>query len=388
MFWKDTGDGYLNMREKLNVELDFIHQQYTSGELVWSRDVLESLVERYPAAKDDEVLAKHGDVAGHMENYLEGAKGFTFADTEGEASSSDSQDDACDAASAVAPTAPTDDLYTAPADSPGPCMHTAPADSPVRAAKTTVAAPKAVLSPLQAERVASIEFQHAGLLAAMEELKQSGNPVSLQKLKTDCDKLCRQRRSIMKAEPEVAEAFRQNRSLEFARVREQQRMLADINATDADRKRRADDLRALKDDIAKKRKTLEKIERITKASGEAKRFTPSFLGKGRRNCGGKDFAKRRKQLLDQYALLGDGLSPPQLANFDWFKDEYDAAGLAEHREEWPELFLKKLKGVLDQLANRGDAFSRFVYDEERLYFEGAVGLTVPPPGAPRLALQN
>ena len=114
-------------------------------------------------------------------------------------------------------------------------MRTASADSPVHTKALTAAARRKVLSPLQADRVASIDFQHSGLLVAMEALKDGGNPVCYQKVQTEYDKLCRQRRSIINEDPDVAEAFRQNRSFEFERVREQQRMLADLNTTDADR---------------------------------------------------------------------------------------------------------------------------------------------------------
>ena len=45
-WWKDIADGFPNMRDNLNVDLGFLQQQYVRGGLLWSRDTLESLVER------------------------------------------------------------------------------------------------------------------------------------------------------------------------------------------------------------------------------------------------------------------------------------------------------------------------------------------------------
>ena len=151
---------------------------------------------------------------------------------------------------------------TAPAASPEPSMRTAPADSLLAIAARTVAASKTVLGPLQAERVASLDFQQAGIVAAMEELEESGNPVPLQKLQIEREKLCRQRRAIIKEDPNVAEAFRQSRSWELEKWREEQRTVAELSAIQTDRKRQADEfralneLRALNEDTTKRRTKL------------------------------------------------------------------------------------------------------------------------------------
>ena len=63
-------------------------------------------------------------------------------------------------------------------------------------------------------------------------------------------------------------------------------------------------------------------------------------------------------------------SPPQLANFDWFKEDYDVAGMKGHGDNWPIHWLRKLKGKLDRLPDSEAACSRFVFDEV---------LTVPNP---------
>ena len=143
----------------------------------------------------------------------------------------------------------------------------------------------------------------------------------------------------------------------------------------------------LRDEITKKRK-LKEIEDLKLATATDVRFTASFLGAGQKQCGGTECAKRRKLLLDKVSVLGAGLSAQQRGNFCWFKEEYDKAGQQFFGDEWPDQLLRKVKGVLDALPHRGDAFSRFVYSEERNFFTEEYGLTVPPTRGAMLALQN
>ena len=108
-----------------------------------------------------------------------------------------------------------------------------------------------------------------------------------------------------------------------------------------------------------------------------KRATAEFLGKGLRAVGGAQCTSRRLELLHRYASLGDGLSLEQKANFTWFKTEWDRRGKETHGDDWPDLFLGKLKGVLDKLYTDPTAFSRFVFDEEREVFKDTKALVVP-----------
>ena len=132
MFWKETGGGFANMREKLNHELDIISKQYANHELPWTRETLESLVEPYPAAKDDAVLAKHGDLAGHMEHYLDGPAAISEEDADESSSSSDGEcgaagDDmaAAHGEESASPTPPVSTWTPAPAPTQA-CAHCKP----------------------------------------------------------------------------------------------------------------------------------------------------------------------------------------------------------------------------------------------------------------------
>ena len=71
------------------------------------------------------------------------------------------------------------------------------------------------------------------------------------------------------------------------------------------------------------------------------------------------------------------MDPEQRANFNWFKVEWDRKFRNAHGDNWPDLFLRKLKGVLDKLYTDPTAFSKFMFDEERTVFGGTRALMVP-----------
>ena len=96
-----------------------------------------------------------------------------------------------------------------------------------------------------------------------------------------------------------------------------------------------------------------------------------------KNLGGVEFSKRRWELLQRYVHIGDPLPAEQRANFTWFKCEWDRKYTEKHGNAWPDLFLGKLKGVLNKLYTGPTAFSTFLFDEEREVFECTRALLVP-----------
>ena len=100
-------------------------------------------------------------------------------------------------------------------------------------------------------------------------------------------------------------------------------------------------------------------------------------GAGQVVCGKKLFHERRRAILHRYALLGDGLPPTHRNNLPWFKEQWDRKCVEQHGNEWPDLFLAKLKGVLDAFVTDPGAFAKFMLDEERELFGGTRALYVP-----------
>ena len=118
----------------------------------------------------------------------------------------------------------------------------------------------------------------------------------------------------------------------------------------------------------------------------SQRATAEFLGKGIKNLGGKEGYKRRSALLQRYLTLGNPLPAEQRHNFTWFKSEWDRKCIEKHGSAWPDIFLGKLKGVLNKLYTDPNAFSKLLFDEEREVFAGTRALLVPRSIQPPLAI--
>ena len=61
-----------------------------------------------------------------------------------------------------------------------------------------------------------------------------------------------------------------------------------------------------------------------------KQFSPEDVGKGRGRGGGAAAKMRRWGVLDRLARLGQGLSPGQRKDVNWFKDAREARMLEKH----------------------------------------------------------
>ena len=95
-----------------------------------------------------------------------------------------------------------------------------------------------------------------------------------------------------------------------------------------------------------------------------------------KNVGGTTGSKRRGDVLEKIARLHP-LPAEQRASFTWFKTEWDRLCTEKHGNAWPDLFLRKVKGVIDKLPADPNAFSVFLFDEQRKVFKDHVALVVP-----------
>ena len=76
--------------------------------------------------------------------------------------------------------------------------------------------------------------------------------------------------------------------------------------------------------------------------------------------------------------LGSGLSSAQANEFSWFCEMWDAAGIEDFGDIWPDTFATWMQNVLEELENAvPTAFSQFVYSETRRRLADNVALAVP-----------
>ena len=118
---------------------------------------------------------------------------------------------------------------------------------------------------------------------------------------------------------------------------------------------------------------------MLEAKHSIKQYSLEDLGKGGRTRGGGVAAKKRRwEVLDRLARLGQGLSPAQRNDFSWFKDAWDARMLQEHGDSWPETFMGWMQRLLGENEKGvANAFSVFVHSETRRCFDGVTALRVP-----------
>ena len=89
------------------------------------------------------------------------------------------------------------------------------------------------LSPLQIERVTEIDLMRSGLELALSELERTGNVRPFQQMQHEMTKLNRIRRDIARESPALAQTFLDCRASEAELLRKQQRMLNDLDESEA-----------------------------------------------------------------------------------------------------------------------------------------------------------
>ena len=86
-------------------------------------------------------------------------------------------------------------------------------------------------------------------------------------------------------------------------------------------------------------------------------------------------------MLNRLAGLGSGLSEAQRSDVEWFRREWDAAGMEDFGGQWPETFATWLQGVIDEyLGGNQRAFSMFMHSETRRRLSGSLALALPAAG--------
>ena len=209
----------------------------------------------------------------------------------------------------------------------------------------------------------------------MASLKACGAMNSVINLENEIRKERRRMRAMSKEDPDVLLALARQRDEEEARDRERRRLVDQANARTLSaarlRKQIQDANEVLKHDIME-------AECLLETKHAVKTYSLEDLGQGRSRGGGAAGKKRRLEVLDRLARIGQGLSPAQKNDFSWWKDAWDANMLQEHGDDWPGVFAGWTQRVLvDYEGGWGNAFSMFVHSETRRCFDGTVALRVP-----------
>ena len=86
-------------------------------------------------------------------------------------------------------------------------------------------------------------------------------------------------------------------------------------------------------------------------------------------------ASESTAVSDAFFRLRRAEDQETLANWKWFRDEWDDAMVRDHGSKWAEVFAGWIQTVLDD--ERSNAFSTFVFNETCRVFHGVVALQVP-----------
>lgn len=231
------------------------------------------------------------------------------------------------------------------------------------------------LSGAQADKVQQVHETMLTLESAIDSLKAVGAIRGVQCVEYELKKQRRRERELVSTSPAVADAFLRLRATE----RQDDLVRSRIAEQQKERKRDAAKMIADRDaavaDLRKMRRLTQEMESARSASHAIKTFTVDALGADSANAGGAKARKNRFEVLDRLARLKAGLSPGQKNDWQWFKNAWDEAMIAEHEQKWAALFSAWVQSVLND--ERSNAFSLFVYNETRRVLSGTSALHVP-----------
>jgi hypothetical protein len=231
------------------------------------------------------------------------------------------------------------------------------------------------LSAEQADAVQKSQITMAALEETIDGLKAIGSVRAVQCIEQELQKERRKQRTLLKESPAVADAFLRLRRAEEQDVLMTRRHVADQK----ERKRQAEqaitDRDAAVADMKRTRRSIQEMESVRASRYAIKTFTLDALGADSQNAGGAKARKNRFEVLDRLSRLKAGLSAGQKNDWQWFKDAWDEAMVAEHKEQWASVFSGWVQHVLDD--ERSNAFSTFVFNETCRVLSGNAALHIP-----------
>ena len=188
----------------------------------------------------------------------------------------------------------------------------------------------------------------------------------------------RRARASSREDQKVLHALGQQRDAELSLERKRRLMLQEDKKRALTAAKLNEEAKVAKSRLKKRKREIENAEDVLEAKHAVKHYSFGDFDKGRSRGGGVVAKKRRWEVLDRLARLGQGLSPEHRNDFGWFKEAWDACMLQEHGDSWLETFMGWMQGLLvENEAGFGNAFSVFVHKETRRCFDGVPGLRVP-----------
>ena len=217
------------------------------------------------------------------------------------------------------------------------------------------------------------------LEAAMSSLREVGAQASVAHLQNEVRKEKRRERASSREDPEVLHALALQREQENAAERQRRKMLQEDKKRAVTATQLRDAAAAATALLKKRKKEIEAAEDVLHAKHAAKQFAVEGLGKGATTKRCLDAAKKRRwEVLDRLARLGQGLSPAQRNDFGWFKETWDSRMLQEYGDSWPGVFMGWMQQLLGENEKGvANAFSLFVHNETRRCFDAVPALRVP-----------
>jgi len=192
------------------------------------------------------------------------------------------------------------------------------------------------------------------------------------------DKERKRTRELSREESGVLRALLKLEDDQRAAERKQKRLLDEAHQRKLELSGLCRDVKQAKRLLQEQKARILDAEATLHVKQQVRRFSPEELGSGCRSCGGGKGKKNRIEVLKRMSGLGAGLSAAQKAEFPWFCDAWDAAGIEDFGDDWPDTFSTWIHNVLEERESAVvTAFSTFVYSETRRRLAGAVALALP-----------
>ena len=361
-FWNELG-----MRAKINSAVAEVRAEVAANRLGWNMADVQRIILPYPKHRHvDAILERLGDDTwipeGECAYERECEEESSDTGDEGGAEVTEEDEEAADLAIVAA----------LGGDSVRSC-----GEGDVEDVRSGGEAPT-IASTIDAERLAASQNLISTYQHAIESLKAVGAQAAVANLDNEIRKEKRKMRAISRDDPEVMIALARQRDAQDARAREQRWRVEEENKRTLTASKMNKQIKDANELLRKRKQDIMNAESTLETKHAIKTYSLEDLGHGRSRGGGGLALKRRFEVLDRLARLGQGLSPPQKNDFSWWKNAWDSQMLEKHGDEWPKVFAGWMQKILnDHETGLENAFSLFVHGETRRCFEGAPALRVP-----------
>lgn len=372
-FWNEvTTDGYPNMRAKINAELQAIDEEISAGSLPWCQASIDKLIRPWKPVKGmDDVLQRLGEDFYHDEIHRTDFSAHDDVVSSQESSSSDSEDVE---GTEVSGAAVADATVAKPAIADAAITNAALAHAVDAPAAESSMECHSITGEL-AELVHNGQVQVVAFEETLDMLKAVGAVRAMQCVQRELTKHKRTLRNLSQGSTSVANAFLQLRRAHDLEWMEKQQCLADQKDREVAMTKAIEARDAAIAETKKRKREIVDYENMKTALHAMKQFPLSCLGAGKDNAGGVQARNKRFEVLDRLAKLGQGLSPEQRNDWQWFKESWDDAMVKEYKAEWARTFAGWIQLVIrDEASN---AMSKFVHRETLKIVSDVEGLKVP-----------